>query len=75
MDWSQMSAIYRQLFDGHADGFIDAGPAMFAAERQPNHRLLFLTTGDYQMSAQGQAVVGGVLYDRLAQDRPWAEKR
>jgi hypothetical protein len=45
---------------------------MFAQERLPNHRLLFLTSGGYQMSAEGQAILSGVLYDRLAHDRPWA---
>jgi hypothetical protein len=47
---------------------------MFAAEKQPDHRLLFLTSSDYQLSAQGQGIVAGVLYDNLARIRPWAQK-
>jgi hypothetical protein len=72
--WPEMASIYAGLFHGYSDGFIDAGPAMFAAEKQPDHRLLFLTSSDYQLSAQGQGIVAGVLYDNLARIRPWAQK-
>ena len=73
-DWPQMSSIYQTIFTGNADGFVDAGTAMFAQEKLPDHRLMFLTTGAYQLSAAGQAVVTDALFDTLAHDRPWAPK-
>ena len=69
--WGRISAVYQSLFAGAADGVIDAGPAMEQAERSPDRRLLYLSDGEYQPSAAGDALLARLVFDRLAADRPW----
>jgi hypothetical protein len=69
--WSSIEPIYEQMFRGTADGLIDAGPAILHEESSAHHRLLYLSDGEYQFSAAGDALVEGLLYSRLAADKPW----
>lgn len=69
--WSSVEPIYERMFQGTADGLIDAGPAILREERSAHHRLLYLSDGEYQLSAAGDALLEGVLYTRLAADKPW----
>jgi hypothetical protein len=69
--WSSVEPIYEQIFHGTADGLIDAGPAILHEESSAHHRLLYLSDGEYQASAAGNALLEGLLYTRLAADKPW----
>ncbi len=69
--WSSVEPIYEQMFHGAADGLIDAGPTILREERSAHHRLLYLSDGEYQPSALGDALLEEVLYTRLAADKPW----
>jgi serine/threonine-protein kinase len=69
--WSSVEPIYERMFHGTTDGVIDAGPAILQKERSAHHRLLYLSDGDYQLSAAGDALLEGLLYTRLAADKPW----
>jgi hypothetical protein len=69
--WSSVESIYEQMFRGTTDGLIDAGPAILQEERSAHHRLLYLSDGEYQFSAAGDALVERLVYARLAADKPW----
>jgi sugar lactone lactonase YvrE len=69
--WSSVEPIYEKMFRGTADGLIDAGPVILREESSAHHRLLYLSDGEYQFSAAGDAIVEGLLYGRLAADKPW----
>ena len=70
-DWGPVDAVYHQLFDGNVNGIVDGGPAMLNAEKSANRRFLYLTDGEAQPSAAGDAILASLLYQRLATDRPW----
>ncbi len=72
--WSSVEPVYAQMFLGSSDGLIDAGPAMLQEERSAHHRLLYLSDGEYQASAEGNALLEALLYARLAADKPWRKK-
>lgn len=72
--WSQVEPIYARLFQGTVDGYIDAGPAMMADERSADRQRLFLSDGEYQLSAAGDALLAKLLYQRFAADKPWTHE-
>jgi hypothetical protein len=72
-DWDPIDAVYHRLFDGNVNAIVDGGPAMLNAEKSASRRFLFLTDGEAQPSAAGDAILAALLYQRLATDKPWEQ--